>query len=84
MGCVIKLIILILCDGTGELCYLRFLIVCYLADRCTAVITWLETNTLADKDEFEDKLKDLQKECSPIMTKLHQAGAKGPNVEEVD
>lgn len=52
--------------------------------RCKAVITWLETNTLADKDEFEDKLKDLQKECSPIMTKLHQAGAKGPNVEEVD
>jgi len=44
----------------------------------------LETNTLADKDEFEDKLKTLQKECSPIMTKLHQAGTKGPNVEEVD
>ncbi|XP_025404836.1 heat shock protein 70 B2-like [Sipha flava] len=53
-------------------------------ERCKAVITWLETNTLADKDEFDDKLKDLQKECSPIMTKLHQAGAKGPNVEEVD
>lgn len=55
-----------------------------LANRCKAVITWLETNTLADKEEFEDKLKDLQKECSPVMTKLHQAGAKGPNVEEVD
>jgi L1 cell adhesion molecule like protein len=53
-------------------------------EKCKSVITWLETNTLADKDEFEDKLKDLQKECSPIMTKLHQAGAKGPNVEEVD
>ncbi|XP_060872639.1 heat shock protein 70 B2-like [Metopolophium dirhodum] len=55
-----------------------------ILESCKAVITWLETNTLADKDEFEDKLKDLQKECSPIMTKLHQAGAKGPNVEEVD
>lgn len=74
----------ILCHETDKydiISIMKYLITFY---RCKAVITWLETNTLADKEEFDDKLKDLQKECSPIMTKLHQTGAKGPNVEEVD
>nr|QIQ19555.1 heat shock protein 70-5 [Sogatella furcifera] len=56
-------------------------------DKCAAALAWLEGNTQAEKDEFEDKLKELQKECSPIMTKMHQGaqgGAKGPTVEEVD
>nr|UTH79105.1 heat shock protein 70-2 [Protohermes costalis] len=59
-------------------------------DKCSEVLTWLDSNTLAEKDEFEGKLKELQKECSPIMMKLHQgagggaAGGKGPTVEEVD
>ncbi|RZF36346.1 hypothetical protein LSTR_LSTR008827 [Laodelphax striatellus] len=54
-------------------------------DKCAATLAWLEGNTQAEKDEYEDKLKELQKECSPIMTKMHQgANAKGPTVEEVD
>nr|AXU24970.1 heat shock protein 70-4 [Tytthus chinensis] len=56
-------------------------------DKCTAALSWLDSNSLAEKDEFEDKLKELQKECAPIMSKLHQGGAqggKGPSVEEVD
>lgn len=57
-------------------------------DKCAAVLSWLDNNTLAEKDEYEDKLKEMQKECSPIMVKLHQGGAqggaKGPTVEEVD
>lgn len=57
-------------------------------DRCSEVLAWLDGNQLAEKDEFEDKLKELQKDCSPIMMKLHQqggqGGAKGPTVEEVD
>lgn len=52
------------------------------------MLSWLDNNQLAEKDEFEDKLKELQKDCSPIMVKLHQGsqpgGAKGPTVEEVD
>lgn len=48
---------------------------------------------MAEKDEFEDKLKELQKDVAPIMMKLHQGGgsqsgggqgAGGPKVEEVD
>lgn len=51
---------------------------------CSTILTWLEGNSLAEKEEFEDKLKTLQQTCTPIMTKLHQAGGKGPDVEEVD
>ena len=64
-------------------------------DKCSAELSWLDSNTLADKEEFEDHLKDTQKVCTPVMTKLHGgpggAGAKGgkpqqagPTVEEVD
>lgn len=59
-------------------------------EKCKAVLNWLDCNTLAEKDEYEDKLKGLQREVGPIMVKLHQgsggsgAGSKGPTVEEVD
>ena len=57
-------------------------------EKCKTVLTWLDNNTLAEKEEYEDKLKELQKEVGPIMVKLHQgsggAGGKGPTVEEVD
>ncbi|XP_034249543.1 major heat shock 70 kDa protein Ab-like isoform X2 [Thrips palmi] len=63
--------------------------------KCGAVLSWLDSNTLAEKDEFEAKLKELQADVGPIMLKLHQgagggagagagAGGKGPTVEEVD
>lgn len=57
-------------------------------EKCSEVLSWLDANQLAEKDEYEDKLKEIQKDCSPIMLKLHQgpqaAGGKGPTVEEVD
>lgn len=54
-------------------------------DKCSATLAWLDSNTQAEKDEYEYKLKELQKECSPIMVKLHQgSNSKGPTVEEVD
>jgi L1 cell adhesion molecule like protein len=59
-------------------------------EKCKAVLSWLDSNTLAEKDEYEDKLKELQREMGPIMMKLHQSssgsgsGGKGPTVEEVD
>jgi len=34
-------------------------------------LKWMETNQLADKEEFEHKLKEIEKICSPIMTKLY-------------
>ncbi|PSN41918.1 hypothetical protein C0J52_06818 [Blattella germanica] len=59
--------------------------------------SWLDNNTLADKEELEHKLQELQKFCSPIMTKMHQQSGsnqpkgqpqatpgRGPTIEEVD
>ena len=60
---------------------------------CEQTIRWLDNNTLADKDEYEHKLEELQNVCSPLMMKLHQQGPQGgntgtsgrePTVEEVD
>ncbi|CAN7946457.1 unnamed protein product [Ixodes pacificus] len=62
--------------------------------KCEEVINWIDRNTLAEKDEYDDKMKDMQQVCAPIMTKLHQGagqqappnqgGAAGPKIDEVD
>lgn len=43
-------------------------------------IEWLDRNQLAEVDEFEDKLKELEGLCNPIIAKMYQggAGAGGP------
>uniref|UniRef100_A0A1I8H2H4 Heat shock protein 70 n=2 Tax=Macrostomum lignano TaxID=282301 RepID=A0A1I8H2H4_9PLAT len=63
---------------------------------CDRVISWLENNQTADKDEIAEQQRQLSSLCSPLMAKLHQqqqpppqgpqrAGrAGGPTVEEVD
>jgi len=38
-------------------------------------IHWLDANQLAEKDEFEDKLKEVEAVCSPIISKMYQGGA---------
>ncbi|XP_030755770.1 heat shock 70 kDa protein cognate 2 [Sitophilus oryzae] len=56
-------------------------------EKCSSALQWLDNNQLAEKDEYEDKLKDLQREVQPVMMKLHQGGAQpqaGPKVEEAD
>ncbi|XP_065184928.1 heat shock cognate 71 kDa protein-like [Sycon ciliatum] len=55
-------------------------------------LDWLEKNQLAEKEEIEHRMSDLQQLCSPIMAKLHggadnngkEPSTQGPNVEEVD
>jgi len=60
-------------------------------------LKWVETNTLADKEEYSHKLKEIEQICSTVMAKLHQGSApsenaqakgqrnaNGPTVEEVD
>jgi L1 cell adhesion molecule like protein len=45
-------------------------------DKCSDIIKWLDSNQLADKEEFEHKQKELEGVCNPIITKLYQ-GAGG-------
>merc|ERR1712196_750144 len=41
-------------------------------------IEWLDANQLAEVDEFQDKLKELEGICNPIMQKLYSAGGMPP------
>ncbi|XP_016508281.2 heat shock 70 kDa protein-like [Nicotiana tabacum] len=38
-------------------------------------IEWLEKNQLAEVDELEDKLKELEGICNPIIARMYQGGA---------
>merc|ERR1712131_164855 len=37
-------------------------------------LSWLDTNQLAETEEFKDKLKDLENLVNPIMSRIHQGG----------
>ena len=47
-------------------------------DKCKEVIDWLDKNQLAEKPEFEHQQKELEEVCTPIITKLYQAGGMPP------
>lgn len=49
-----------------------------LLDKVEETIKWLDTNQLAEKEEFEHKQKELEGVCNPIITKLYQAGGGMP------
>ncbi|XP_021298179.1 heat shock 70 kDa protein 5 [Herrania umbratica] len=40
-------------------------------------IEWLDRNQLAEVDEFEDKLKELEGLCNPIISKMYQGQGAG-------
>jgi heat shock 70kDa protein 1/2/6/8 len=44
-------------------------------------ISWLDSNQTAEVDEFEDKLKELEGICNPIISKMYQgAGGAAPDM----
>lgn len=45
-------------------------------EKCKETLRWLENNQLAEKEEIQYKMTEVQKACSPIMAKLH-GGAGG-------
>jgi L1 cell adhesion molecule like protein len=50
-----------------------------IEDTIEAAIQWLDANQLAEADEFEDKMKELESVCNPIIAKMYQGGA-GPDM----
>ncbi|CAG7821819.1 unnamed protein product [Allacma fusca] len=70
-----------------------------ISDKCKKILSWLDNNQMADKEEFDFKLQEIQKELQPFMMKLHGQGqqsqpngcgrtqgaghSEGPTVEEV-
>ena len=63
-----------------------------IEDKVNETISWLETNSNAEMNEFDDKRKDLEDVCGPIMNSMNTNGDgavpvapdNGPTVEEVD
>lgn len=69
-----------------------------LEDAVKEALEWLETNQLAEVEEFEHKLKELEGKCNPVISKAYGAAPAaagdsqpaaepstgGPNIEEVD
>lgn len=49
-----------------------------IMDKCNDVIKWLDSNQLAEKEEFEHKQKELEAICNPIITKLYQGSGGAP------
>ena len=55
-------------------------------------IKWIENNSSAEKDEFNNEKKKIEGICDPIMAKIHLPGGadteqmppKNPPVEDVD
>jgi len=49
-----------------------------LVSKCDEIISWLDNNQTAEKDEFEHKKKELESVANPIMTKLYQSAGGAP------
>merc|ERR1712107_458973 len=42
--------------------------------KCDEALKWLESYQLGEVDEFQDKQKELEAVCNPIISKLYQQG----------
>ncbi|KAL2104052.1 hypothetical protein ACEWY4_000920 [Coilia grayii] len=69
-----------------------------VVEKCKEAISWLDNNQLAEKEEYEHHLNELEKACNTVISKLYQGGAppgarggaqaqaesQGPTIEELD
>ncbi|KAL7671518.1 hypothetical protein ACOME3_006414 [Neoechinorhynchus agilis] len=64
-----------------------------IRSKVTESLKWLEGNQSAEKDEYEHQYREMERVCSPLMTKMYQQGGHGgptdgsgggPTIEEVD
>ena len=56
-----------------------------IKDALTDASDWVNANADAEKDEFDDKLKELQSVCDPIISKVYQGmGGQGGASDEDD
>merc|ERR1712126_70584 len=50
-----------------------------IISKCDDALSWLDSNQLAEKDEFTDKQKEVEAVCNPIITKLYQGAGGAPD-----
>ena len=46
------------------------ILICFKIDKCNGDLSWLDYNQLAEKEEFEDKLKRVTSFCNSISPHL--------------
>jgi len=49
-----------------------------ILEKCNEVISWLDKNQTAEREEYEHQQKELEKVCNPIITKLYQSAGGMP------
>jgi len=49
-----------------------------IQQRSSETIAWLDANQLAERQEFEHKQQELERICSPIITRLYQGSGMAP------
>merc|ERR1711872_991463 len=49
-----------------------------VVDKCSEVIAWLDSNQMAEKDEYEHQQKELEKVSNPIIQKLYADAGGAP------
>lgn len=50
----------------------------------TEALDWLDENPEADKEEYEEKQKEVEAIANPIMRNLYQSGGAGASMEDED
>merc|ERR1712061_478180 len=45
-----------------------------ITSKCDEALKWLDSNQLAEVEEFQDKQKEVEAVCNPIISKLYQQG----------
>merc|ERR1719411_1075000 len=45
-----------------------------MSSKCDEALKWLDINQLAEVEEFQEKQKQVEATCKPIITKLYQQG----------
>mmetsp|Transcript_20543 Transcript_20543/g.40695 ORF Transcript_20543/g.40695 Transcript_20543/m.40695 type:complete len:670 (-) Transcript_20543:189-2198(-) len=50
-----------------------------IEEAVTAAIDWLDENADASKDDYADKLKDLESKCNPIVEAIYKASGGAPD-----
>lgn len=54
-----------------------------ITDKCDEAIKWLDANQLAEVEEFNDKQKEVESVCNPIITKLYQGAGGMPGMPDM-
>jgi heat shock protein 1/8 len=49
-----------------------------ITEKCDEMIKWLDANQSAEQNEFEERQKELEGVCNPIITKMYAASGGAP------